>query len=204
MMGQMFASDFLCIYFLPPPIRALVAPAARAQSHFYRRNFAAVVKSDRPGFDRKVYQQFVIGAERVCFSAVGTIVATLVGTVIWGFGSVSLSGVFSLAMSLIAQLAVILAISSVFACVSVLFRTTGAAVAVCIISTMSLSIVFTVIDLIAKWNFSLAKFELSTMLSSVSALSPASGDIIRAAIASAVYLAISCAVGIVVFRKRDI
>lgn len=211
MFGNIFSVKFSGVFFLAgtntqnsPVLLIAILSAIFITGDF---SSGSIKNSIARGYGRTEWylSKLVVAAAAACLiSLAGTVIATLAATIIWGFGSLDMTDFFNLMMSFISQLAVILATVAVFVCISIFFRTTGAAVAVCVISTMSLSLVLTVIDLLLRLDFSLAKFELTTMLVSVSTLSPRSGDVIRALAASAAYAAAATAAGLTVFKKRDI
>lgn len=173
--------------------------------------FGTIKNTASKGFGRSsIYISKLIVA---CVIAVSYLLAfsaasTITGTVLWGFGPVD--GAYWAQTAQIAGLEVLLtmAFTSVFVFFSTLIRQSGGAIAVniCLISFFSSMVMMgeMLLNFLFKTEWNLYQFLLSSNMSVVSKGGLTEEVIVRALLVGVLYFAVSTALGVWIFHKRDI
>lgn len=134
------------------------------------------------------------------FSAVAMVSSVAIGTAKWGFGG---SVDWRFFANLLTQILIIFTMACFYFSISMLIRKTGGSIAVCVVSMTVLSLIFTLIEVLAD-NDKISHFHLETMLSKLSMIAPDSGLMLRYAVTCVAYLAVMAVLNTLFFRRIDI
>lgn len=135
-------------------------------------------------------------------------ISTLAGTALWGFGEVSSSGAKSLVIGSLIELLLITAFASLFVMVSMVVRQNGVAIAAnfCILQFVSLLVMLgeMAIKKIFDKTVTLSNYLISTNMNQVATQELTQKLITRSILVAISFIAVTTAIGIISFNKRDI
>jgi len=124
-----------------------------------------------------------------------------VGSIVWGFGTATFTGVFGLVFL---QALIVIAYTALFVFISMTMRGTGGAIATNIISVTMTSTLLGAISMLFGGSFNLSDYWLDWGVSKFAVLSPPSGDIVQGILIALGWGIASLTVGTILFKKQDV
>ena len=123
------------------------------------------------------------------------------GTILWGFGTVTLSAMLNMVLL---QALLIIAFTALFVFISMTMRSNGGAIATNIICVTMASTLLGALSMLFGGSIDLSQYWLSTSVSKLATLTPASGDVVSGIIIAICWAVGSILIGTILFKKQDV
>jgi len=143
----------------------------------------------------------VCGCAALIMQFVFMITVLLAGTIIWGFGTATFSGMLGMVLT---QSLLTLAYTALFTFISMTMRAGGGAIAVNIMCVTMASTLLDAISMLFGGKLNLNNYWIGGAVSKLATITPASGDIIQGIIIATAWGAAAILFGMTLFKKQDV
>ena len=143
---------------------------------------------------------FIIFISTFFFAFISMAIACTLGTILWGFGG---KIDINLCVLLLTQFIVVFALSCLYMLISVVFRKTGTAVMVSVLSMTIIKMFFSLLANVFN-KPQIEEYHITTSLSNISDLNISKEMILKALIVSVIYILVSNTVSFWYLKTRDV
>lgn len=143
----------------------------------------------------------VCGAAALIMQFVFMLAILITGTIIWGFGTATLSGMLGMIMT---QSLLTLAYTALFTFISMTMRAGGGAIAVNIMCVTMASTLLDAISMLFGGKLNLNDYWIGGAVSKLATVAPASADIIQGIIIAVIWGAAATLLGTALFTRQDV
>lgn len=156
------------------------------------------------GADRKkvfLSKFLVCGCAALIMQFVFMITALFAGTIVWGFGTATFSGMLGMILT---QSLLTLAYTALFTFISMSMRSNGGAIATNIMCVTMASTLFSAISMLFGGRIDLGNYWIGGAVSKLATVTPASGDIVQGIIIAVIWTVAAIMIGTTLFQKQDV
>lgn len=143
----------------------------------------------------------VCGCAALIMQFVFMITVLTAGTIVWGFGSATFSGMLGMVLT---QSLLTLAYTALFTFISMTMRAGGGAIAVNIMCVTMAPTLLDAISMLFGGKLNLNNYWIGGAVSKLATVAPASNDMIQGIIIAAVWGAAAILLGTTLFKKQDV